>query len=101
MLADHHTRVELVVEPGTRAYTAIRCLNRHPVAIGDPACLRCNGMKFHFRMRGALAQTGQGAVLGLQNSVGFAFVRISGKRAAKSGRATGRTCGSSKSGSGA
>jgi len=58
VLADHHTGVEIAVEPGAGAHTALRRRDRHPVAIGDTAYLRCLGMQFHFRMRGALAQAG-------------------------------------------
>ena len=40
--ADRDPGVESVVQPGAGAHPALRRLDRHPVAIGDPACLcRC------------------------------------------------------------
>ena len=102
VLADHDARVETVVEPRAGAHPAFGRLDRHPVAVGDAARLRCSGMQFHFRMRmrACAGSAARGAGL-LQNKVGFALVRISGKRAVKIGPRTGPICGSSKSGSGA
>ena len=65
MLPDHDMGIEVVVEAGAGAHTTLWGLDRHPVAIGDTACLRRLRMQFHFRMRGALTQTGQRAMLGL------------------------------------
>src|SRR5262245_50400306 len=57
--------VEVVVQPGAGAHAARWRLDRHPVAIGNPARLRRRGMELHFGMRDALAQTRQRVVLGL------------------------------------
>ena len=63
MLAHHHTRIEVRIEPG--AHTALWRLDRHPVAVGNPARLRCRGMQLDLWMRGMPAQTRDRAMLGL------------------------------------
>ena len=65
VLADHHARVEVVVEARAGAHAALRRLDRDPVAVGNSARLRRHGMQFDFRMRSTPAQRWQGAVLGL------------------------------------
>ena len=63
VLANDYTRIEVLVQPRTGTYTALRRCNRYPVAVRDATCLRRRGVQFHFRMRGAVAQTGQCAML--------------------------------------
>ena len=58
VLANHHTGIEVVIQPRAGTYSAFRRYDRHPVAVGDATCLRRRGMQFHFRMRSTLAQTG-------------------------------------------
>src|SRR4030095_566370 len=63
VLAHDHTWIEVRIEPGAGAHAAFRRLDRHPVAVGDPARLRRRGMQLHCGMWGALAQTRQRVVL--------------------------------------
>ena len=65
MLADHHPRIEIVIEPGAGSHAAFRGFDRHPIAVADTTRFGGGGMKLHLWIEPAFAQARQGAVLGL------------------------------------
>ena len=101
VLAHYHARIEVRVKMGADAHAALRRVNRDPVALGNPSRPCCFRVQFHFWVEGFPAQAGQGAMLALAEQGGLGTVSTSGKRLARSGRATGPIAGSTKSGSGA
>ena len=71
MLAEHDLRVEAGVEPGTGPDPAVRGVQVDPVARGDTAGYGRGRMHLDLRVRRALAQGGDLAVLGLAEEQRF------------------------------
>lgn len=98
VLADDNAWIELFAETRPGLHSAGRGTHVDPISILDSACCGGRWIQFDLWMQCALAQARQCTVLGLTNRLGLAHVRIKGKDAARSGRATGPMGGSTKSG---
>src|SRR4051794_27632446 len=65
VFAHHHSRIKIGVEPGAGTHATLWRLDRHPIAIGDPARPRRVGVQLHLGVLGTLAQARQRVMLSL------------------------------------